>query len=258
MLSWSPPLFSPFEWPLEDSISISHDQNIFFSREIETNSNSPSFLHSPPPPLSHEPLVEINGEFKHSNVDECDGGITTTTTAKKLNHNANERNRRKRINDLYSSLRSLLPATDQTKKLSIPGTVSRVLKYIPDLQIEVERLVQEKEELMSRIHKSRQLQDSGHIKRRKKRANGNNLSVVSASPLGDREVLIQICTIKVEKSCSLAEILVNLEEDHGLILLNASCFETFGDKIFYNIHLQVQGAQTVEIEALRERIISFF
>lgn len=114
MLSWSPPLFSPFEWPLEDSISISHDQNIFFSREIETNSNSPSFLHSPPPPLSHEPLVEINGEFKHSNVDECDGGITTTTTAKKLNHNANERNRRKRINDLYSSLRSLLPATDQT------------------------------------------------------------------------------------------------------------------------------------------------
>lgn len=33
--------------------------------------------------------------------------------SKKLNHNANERDRRKKINDMYSSLRALLPATDQ-------------------------------------------------------------------------------------------------------------------------------------------------
>ena len=33
---------------------------------------------------------------------------------KKLNHNASERDRRKKVNDLYSSLRSLLPGTDRT------------------------------------------------------------------------------------------------------------------------------------------------
>jgi len=31
---------------------------------------------------------------------------------KKLNHNASERDRRKKINSLYSSLRSLFPASD--------------------------------------------------------------------------------------------------------------------------------------------------
>lgn len=36
------------------------------------------------------------------------------TVVKKLNHNASERDRRKRINSLYSSLFSLLPASDQT------------------------------------------------------------------------------------------------------------------------------------------------
>lgn len=34
--------------------------------------------------------------------------------AKKLNHNASERDRRKKINSLISSLRSLLPGEDQT------------------------------------------------------------------------------------------------------------------------------------------------
>ncbi|KAI8559182.1 hypothetical protein RHMOL_Rhmol04G0153200 [Rhododendron molle] len=264
MLSWSPPLFSPFGWPLEDSVSITHEENNFFTREAEANSSTPSFLNSPPL-LSHEPLIVINsgeGECKNSNdeVDrECDDNIATTTptiTEKKLNHNASERDRRKRINDLYSSLRSLLPAADETKKLSIPATVSRVLKYIPDLQREVEGLVEKKEELVSRIHKSRRIQDLAHIKRRTKCVNQNTLSVVSASPLGEREVLIQICTIKVEESILISEILLNLEED-GLILLNASCFESFGDKIFYNIHLEVQGGQRVEFETLRERLLSF-
>ncbi|KAE9455889.1 hypothetical protein C3L33_12209, partial [Rhododendron williamsianum] len=182
MLSWSPPLFSPFGWPLEDSVSITHEENNFFTREAEANSSTPSFLNSPPL-LSHEPLIAVNsgeGECKNSNDDvdrECDDNIATTTptiTAKKLNHNASERDRRKRINDLYSSLRSLLPAADQT----------------------------------------------------------------------------------VEESILISEILLNLEED-GLILLNASCFESFGDKIFYNIHLEVQGGQRVEFETLRERLLSF-
>lgn len=40
-------------------------------------------------------------------------GDPSNSMAKKLYHNASERDRRKRINTLYSSLRSLLPPSDQ-------------------------------------------------------------------------------------------------------------------------------------------------
>lgn len=53
--------------------------------------------------------------------DDAQGSCTMDgdqdTVAKKLSHNANERYRRRRMNSLYSSLRSLLPNTDQTVHL---------------------------------------------------------------------------------------------------------------------------------------------
>ena len=42
------------------------------------------------------------------------GVNNNVVVAKKLNHNASERDRRKKINNLYSTLRDLLPATDYT------------------------------------------------------------------------------------------------------------------------------------------------
>ncbi|KAL7169223.1 hypothetical protein ACSBR2_034294 [Camellia fascicularis] len=228
-------MFSTFGWPLEED-PIGHEQhnnNTIFYREAETSDQS--FLHFPPPNLSH-PLAN-SSEFKLSNEVFGDA-----TMAKKLNHNAGERDRRKKINSLYSSLRSLLPAADQTKKLSIPTTVSHVLKYIPELQSELERLVHKKEELISRINSRQQeyLLSQTHIdiEKKRKRAIGSPLSAVSASPLGDREFVIHICTVKLY-NCPLSEILLNLEVDYGLLLLNASCFESFGDRVFYNLHLQV-------------------
>ncbi|KAJ6700146.1 ACHAETE-SCUTE TRANSCRIPTION FACTOR-RELATED [Salix purpurea] len=107
---------------------------------------------------------------------------------KKLHHNASERDRRKKINSLYSSLRSLLPASDHMKKLSIPSTISRVLKYIPELQQQVEKQIQRKEELLSKlsgqgylIHQENQRKDTMY----------SSLPSVSASRLGDREVVVQ-------------------------------------------------------------------
>ena len=40
------------------------------------------------------------------------GGGVVAATDRKMNHNASERDRRKKINGLYSSLRALLPSTD--------------------------------------------------------------------------------------------------------------------------------------------------
>nr|WIE96128.1 basic helix-loop-helix transcription factor [Loropetalum chinense var. rubrum] len=243
MLALSPPLFSTFGWPLEDQLPlISHEQNNFVYRDSETPE---SFLHLP----SSSPQIE----FDHSTPSATFSG--DPTMVKKLNHNASERDRRKKINSLYSTLRSLLPATDQLKKLSIPATVSRVLKFIPEQQQHVERLIQKKEELLSKISKQG---DQVHPQKQRKLAKigSSNLSAVSASRLGDREVMIQISTFKVHKN-PLSEILLSLEED-GLHLINASTFESYGGRVFYNLHLQVEGTLKLECEVLSGKLLSLY
>ncbi|CAK9188489.1 unnamed protein product [Ilex paraguariensis] len=241
MLALSPPLFSTLLWPFDEPIS--HEHNNIYG-ETET---SDSFL----PSSSSQPQAGL----LDSTPSVATLGTDATTMVKKLNHNASERDRRKKINSLYSSLRSLLPAADQTKKLSIPVTVSRVLKYVPELQKEVEKLVQKKEELVSRISRQEELvQYSG---KEREVAIQNSLSSVSASLVGDREVLIQISTLGINKGLLLSEALMSLEED-GLLLLHASNFESFVERVFYNLHLQVQGTQNIEIEMIREKLLSLY
>ncbi|XP_034703429.1 transcription factor ORG2-like isoform X1 [Vitis riparia] len=235
MLAFSPPLFPTLGWPLEDPIS--HAQNYIYG-ETET---SESFLHLP----SSQPQVELNCSTPYAAVSG------NPTMVKKLNHNVSERDRRKKINSLYSSLRSLLPSADQAKKLSIPSTVSRVLKYIPELQRQVERLIQKKEEFLSKISREG---DLIHLENQRNGALGSSLSAVSARRLNDREIVVQISTFKVHES-PLSEVLLNLEED-GLLVINASSFESFGGRVFYNLHLQVEGTQGMECELLSEKLLS--
>ena len=120
------------------------------------------------------------------------------------------------------------------KKLSIPTTVSRVLKYIPELQHQVEGLFQKKEELLSKLSSKG---DLSHQEVESKNAARRTGPAVSASRLNDRELIIQISKYNIYK-CSLSEILLYLEEN-GLLLLNASSFESFGGRVFYNLHFQV-------------------
>jgi hypothetical protein len=111
-----------------------------------------------------------------------------------------------------------------------------VVKYIPELQEQVMGLIQKKEELLSRIcgegdHEARQ-------EKKPKSKAWSSLSTVTATQIDDDgEVVIQISTYVVHKN-ALSEILVCLEED-GLVLLNASSFESFEGRVFFNLHLQV-------------------
>lgn len=233
MLALSP-LFSTLGWPLEDPIS--HEQ-YYYHRQTEPYD---SFLHNFPSPQTQKNLSEST----------VSGTITGgQTIVKKLNHNASERDRRKKINSLFSSLRSLLPSSDQTK-LSIPATVSRVLKYIPELQEQVKRLTKKKEEILSKVSN----QEKQFALEKPTSSNiGSSLSTVSADRFGDRELVIQISTLKVKKS-KLCEVLFNLEAD-GFQLLNSTSFESFGDRVFYNLHLQEEGiTRGVEPEVLTEKL----
>ena len=63
----------------------------------------------------------------------------------------------------------------------------------------------------------------------------STLSAVSIYRLNNREVAIQISTFKTHINL-LSEILQHLEEE-GLQVKNASSFESYGGRVFYNLHL---------------------
>ncbi|PWA69329.1 Achaete-scute transcription factor-related protein [Artemisia annua] len=171
---------------------------------------------------------------------------------KKYDHNAGERDRRKRVNNLYQCLGSLLPVTgDQKKKqVSIPGIVSRAVKYLPELQKEVEALKLKKENILpfsSPIINSRQeglaiknQSGEGAITKR------NSWLVSSVNVLGDKEVVIQLTTLTDRMStnkenCFLSKVLENLENgEYGFVLLNATTMKCSGEgMVLSTLHLQV-------------------
>ncbi|PQP95658.1 hypothetical protein Pyn_22371 [Prunus yedoensis var. nudiflora] len=221
---------SPFTIGLAlEENSINHNHMMMIN---EGNESAESFLHCLSP---HQQVDQF--EFTPSSPMSSGGDLTVV---KKLNHNASVRDRRKKINTLYSTLRSLLPASDQMKKLSNPAAISRAVKCIPELQQQVKGLIQKKEELLSRL---RRLQRQGDPMYNEKKSRSTALSSLSASAiavswLNDREVVLQISSYVVQKS-PLSQIVVDLEDD-GLLLLNASSFESFEGRLFYSLHLQVQ------------------
>ncbi|CAL9025283.1 unnamed protein product [Prunus brigantina] len=219
---------SPFTIGLAlEENSINHNRTMMIN---EGNESAESFLHCLSP---HQQVDQF--ELTPSSPMSSGGELTVV---KKLNHNVSERDRRKKINTLYSTLRSLLPASDQMKKLSNSAAISRAVKYIPELQQQVKGLIQKKEELLSRL---RRLQQQGDPIYNEKQSRSVALSSLSASAfavswLNDREVVLQISSYVVQKS-PFSQILVDLEED-GLLLLNASSFESFEGRLFYSLHLQ--------------------
>ncbi|KQK11592.1 protein IRON-RELATED TRANSCRIPTION FACTOR 2 [Brachypodium distachyon] len=147
---------------------------------------------------------------------------------RKMSHNAYERDRRKQLNELYSSLRSLLPDADHTKKLSIPITVSRVLKYIPELQKEVDGLERKKEELTRANCKP------GVIAMKDQ----NVAPVVSATCLDDKDIMVQVSLLSGMAAAALPmSTCIKILENEGLRLVSSST-SAFGNRTFYNLHLQ--------------------
>ena len=57
----------------------------------------------------HDQIKRSGSPKGTSSTNYCDNPIIN----KKLNHNASERERRKKINSMYASLRALLPTTNQ-------------------------------------------------------------------------------------------------------------------------------------------------
>lgn len=122
MLAISPQLCS-YGWLLDDPSIHEQENASYFCRERAETSESIDHLHSP----NSSKNQPKNGEFDDGSL-AGDGD----KTVKKLNHNASERDRRKKMNTLYASLRSLLPPEDHSVRIYIINSLSFSLSLLID------------------------------------------------------------------------------------------------------------------------------
>ncbi|XP_020268590.1 transcription factor bHLH101-like [Asparagus officinalis] len=185
-------------------------------------------------------------EFEHEDFHNSNNGININNeNSKKSIHNEYERDRRKKLNKLYSSLRELLPEKDQRKKLSIPCTIARVLKYIPELQKHIEKLQSAKEELLLRVSSNEFTSTCSE----------NVIQpMISAIFLGRREILIQIYILRKSLMVPLSMIMKVLERE-GLQIMNAMTHTSYDGKTIYLLYLQSTEDIIIEDQIFCEQLI---
>ncbi|CAN0910256.1 Transcription factor ORG2 [Linum grandiflorum] len=151
------------------------------------------------------------------------------------------------------------------KKLSIPTTVSRVVKYIPELQQQVETLTLKKKQLLStlpHIPKPEDVQTPAEHRNitkidRNQRgglvapntssitnfssssSSSSSSSTVSTSWVSDDEIMVQVSFDATNNMVHVSDLLFHLEEECGLVVLNTSSFCSPQGMAFYNLHFQV-------------------
>lgn len=175
---------------------------------------------------------------EHPNGEDS---LPTKPLSRKAFHNERERYRRKNLNVLYSKLRSLLPRTNSKRKLSIPNTVCRVLKYIPELRKEIEQLGKQRDQLLSIAKPSCETSKCASTGEAEFVDPNPNPTLGSShppdvkvnAPFGSSELMITICTCN--DGFLFSALLLVLEKE-GLDLLNASTF--FSENKVY-LHLQM-------------------
>lgn len=136
-----------------------------------------------------------------------------------------------------------------------------MVTYIPELQKEVEKLVQRKRQLLSKQFKlleekrvgSRHHDHDQEVTSKK----SDSTIVVSVGQLSDIELIIQICAGDTVHNVVLSQILIKLEGD-GLQIQNVNSFESSEGRVFHNLHVQMDGSYVLDPEGLREKILSMY
>lgn len=288
--------FPIFSRPHTDTYSDSEMGSLLLHSPWETHAQPRYWLFDqPPPPTIDNVVVEEYGrnqlEFMHEEyhhrqspgmvpVNSClelqpndkEYSRSISSGTKKALHNARERHRRKTLKVLFSQLCSLLPITNP-KKLSIPNTVSRVLKYIPQLRNEIEKLKKKRAKLRAATKQS--ICASSLVGSKYARITGaegliefmrppplpantgspDHLTVTVNAVFGSSEMMVTICNCGV--GILFSTLLVFLGKE-GLDLLNASTF-TFQDKVFHNLHLEMMAERSeVDPNLLEKKLLLLF
>uniref|UniRef100_A0A0A0KYH3 BHLH domain-containing protein n=1 Tax=Cucumis sativus TaxID=3659 RepID=A0A0A0KYH3_CUCSA len=121
------------------------------------------------------------------------------------------------------------------KRMSNPSTISKALKYIPELQQQVEGLRRRKEGLVTKLNEENLKQ----IRKNNKEPWMSSFCAVNW--LSETEALLQIALEdQTHTQLPFSQILLSLEED-GLLLLTASSFRSFNGRLFLTLLLQAKA-----------------
>ncbi|CAF2158968.1 unnamed protein product [Brassica napus] len=240
MCALGSPLFPNFGWESTEE---------YESYNIVGDNNSKEFLDFQVPKTYG--MVHRQTSLGVTFSSEVNGIDNNSIVIKKLIHNANERNRRKKTNSLFSALRSCLPGSDE--RLSNPQTISRSMQYIPELKEQVKKLTQKKENLLLLISRQRERYAMPQPK-----VVCSYVSTVFATELRDNEVMVQISSSK-NHNFSIYNVLSGLEED-GFVLVDVSSSNPRGERLFYTLHLQVDKIDNYKpiCEELSQRVLFLY
>ncbi|GLJ50447.1 hypothetical protein SUGI_1074880 [Cryptomeria japonica] len=207
-------------------------------------------------PLDSEKVPNGEGIVLSSYVDPCNKQLRSHVDPcnKKLSHNAHERNRRRKQNALYAQLQALLPNPNGKRKLSIPKTVSRALKYILGMRSKIAKLCRQRDKLLI----TRRISKSSKSKEKREHLHSHNgfecfppNVTVDSTALTYSEVLVTVYTCRgALLECSL---LVLIERE-GVEVMDASTFVSC-DIICRILRLQLVSS-TVDMEVLQKKIFS--
>lgn len=214
-------------------------------------------------------IIPVNNLEMPPTAEEYSVPINPST--KKAFHNFRERSRRKTLKALYSQLRSLLPNLNPKRKLSIPNTVFRVLKYIPDLRNEIEKLSRERDELVATAKRAisetcvvtsksasnteaEGLIDFMHSPPPSaSQASPDRPSVTVNAEVGRSRIMITIYNCRL--GVLFSRLLILLEKE-GLDVLNASSYMS-QDKVCYDLHLEmIAGRSEIDKNIVQKKLLT--
>lgn len=182
------------------------------------------------------------------------------STSKRLTHNANERDRRKKLNGLYSQLQLLLPNTSSKGKLYNPTIVCEALNYIPQLCNQVKELSRQRDELLTtkRISECSVLTVPGNSEYNTDLSGSSAHSdspIITINRAFERPDQLAITIITCKVGGLVFSTLLFLFEQLGMDVFDASMFVA-GENVCYSIHLQMKAKiGDLDIAALHNKIM---
>lgn len=169
-------------------------------------------------------------------------------TSRRLSHNANERDRRRKLNALYSHLQLLLPNTSSKRKLCNPTIVCEALNYIPQLCNQIKELSRQREELLTtkRISECSVLTVPANSKFSRNAAHSDS-PIITINRAFERPDQLAITIITCNVGGLVFSTLLFLLEQEGMDVLNASMFIA-GENLCYSLHLQMKAKNMGDLD----------
>ncbi|KAH6826653.1 hypothetical protein C2S53_017032, partial [Perilla frutescens var. hirtella] len=165
---------------------------------------------------------------------------------KKLDHNAKERIRRMKLNASFLALRALLPDSRRSKKKwSAPAIVDKVLKYIPEMENEIEALRCKMENMQSQAKSKKITADENSSAE-------FNMPTISLNRVNKEEAIIQVCMGREDES-RFTNLLQSVE-DEAICIRSASALDISETRICYHLHIQNNNSTTSEADHYFEEL----